>query len=107
MKSTLLLSWFEKLLPYYRNNEFNETSTNEYKALLVISNRIMEFLGPNLYSGFVVEQSFYPFFARILGLPEKISHADKISSSSYNELNYDRVILLLDIMWTLLEVSAC
>ncbi|XP_021964522.1 E3 ubiquitin-protein ligase RNF123 isoform X2 [Folsomia candida] len=105
MKSTLLLSWFEKLLPYYRNNEFNETSTNEYKALLVISNRIMEFLGPNLYSGFVVEQSFYPFFARILGLPEKISHADKISSSSYNELNYDRVILLLDIMWTLLEES--
>jgi hypothetical protein len=102
MKSTLLLSWLEKLLQLYKNNEFND-ETPDHQALLVITNRIMEFLGPHLHSGFVIEQSFYPFLASsILGLPEKICHTDKIDSSN---LNYDKVILLLDIMWTLLEVE--
>lgn len=62
----------------------------------------MEFLGPHLHSGFVVEQSFYPFFAKILGLPEKISHTDKIVN---NQLNYDKASLLMDFMWTFLEVT--
>jgi hypothetical protein len=103
MKSLLLLAWLDAVLNLYKNYNFN-APTPDYNGLLIVSNRIMEFLGPNLHSGFVVEQSFYPFFAKILGLPEKIAHTDKIPD--YNKkLNYDKVLLLLDIMWTFLEES--
>lgn len=105
-KSSLLLSWLSKVLPLYQNSEFHPdfgmTNNPEYRTLLVITNRIMEFLGPHLHSGFVVEQSFFPFFAKTLGLVDKVSHDDKISST---ELSYKKTDLLLDIMWTLLEVS--
>ncbi|CAL8088738.1 unnamed protein product [Orchesella dallaii] len=104
-KTDLLLSWLNSVLSLYPGTKFcpeyvGGANNVDYQTLLVITNRLIEFLGPHLQSGFVVEQSFFPFFASCLGLPEKIMHTDIISAQN---ISYDKTDLLLDIMWTFLE----
>lgn len=107
-RADLLLQWLNNLLSLYPENQFHPSSayggiqSTEYQTLLVITNRLVEFLGPHLQSGYVVEQSFFPFFAKCIGLPEKVTHNDTISSQN---ISHKKTDLLLDIMWTFLEVK--
>lgn len=104
-KADSLLAWLNNVLSLYPGDQFYQdygsVQSQEYQTLLVITNRLVEFLGPHLQSGYVVEQSFFPFFAKCLGLPGKVTHTDIISDQN---ISYTKTDLLLDIMWTLLEV---
>lgn len=105
-KTDALLRWTKNVLSLYPGGkffpEYGRIPNQDYQTLLVITNRLLEFLGPYLHSGFVVEQSFFPFFASCLGLPEKITHNHVISTK---DVSYNKTDLLLDIMWTFLEVN--
>jgi Kip1 ubiquitination-promoting complex protein 1 len=104
-KAHLLLAWLDQILRLYPNPESSSQalSPGDYQTLLVSMSRIFEFLGPNIQSAFVVEQSFLPYFGKKLGLPEKITlHDDNLLSLPVSNHN---VHLLLDLMWTFLEVK--
>lgn len=105
-KTDLILGWLNNVLSLYPANKFYPDFTNarspDYLSLLVITNRLAEFLGPHLQSGYVVEQSFFPFFAKCLGLPERVTHSDIISAEN---ISFEKTDLLLDVMWTFLEVK--
>ncbi|CAG7734881.1 unnamed protein product [Allacma fusca] len=108
-KTDLLLQWLDKVLRLFPNDIFvpdigtggnGVISSDDYNTLMVVCNRIFEFLGPNMHSAFVVERAFLPFFAKTLGLPEKIGQKQDISNVV---VHTQRAYLLLDVMWTFLE----
>ena len=109
-KTDLLLQWLDKVLQLFPNETFmppdigarGGISADDYNTLLVISNGIFGFLGPNMHSAFVVERAFLPFFAKTLGLPEKIGQREDITGFPVTP---KRAHLLLDAMWTFLEVQ--
>ena len=102
-KTHTLLVWLDSILSLYPHPQSSQNlSPTDYQTLVIATSRIFEFLGPNIQSAFVVEQSFLPFFGKKLGLPEKVSLEDT-NLLSY-AVTYQNVHLLLDLMWTFLEV---
>jgi len=105
-KTETLLHWLGKLLNLFPEKQFYPEAIahgKDYKTLIVLSNKLIEALGPYFFSGYVVEQAFLPFFAQLLGLPEKVTHESNLTRTNDSFENAD---LLLDIMWTLMEVSS-
>ena len=106
-KADLLLEWLDRGLQLCPSESFTSNppsaliSEDDYHTVLVVTNRIFEFLGPNMHSAFIVERNFLPFFAKKLGLPEKVGQKDDITRI---QVDLTRTSLLLDAMWTFLEV---
>jgi len=105
-KVPLLLTWLENTLRIYPTPEDPTTGLHrlDYETLLVVANRIFQFLAPSMNSAFLVEQSFLPFYARTIGLSDKVAiHGGGTLLPPPG--NHAKVHLLLDLMWTFLEVG--
>lgn len=101
-----LFSWLENTLRIFPTPEDPSRglrlSRDDYETIVVVTNRIFQFLAPSLNSAFIVEQTFIPFYARAVGLPQKVAIQDNVLVPEPE--SHVTVHLLLDIMWTFLEV---
>ena len=102
-KTHTLLVWLDRIRSLYSHPQSQQNlSPQDYLTLVIATSRIFEFLGPNIQSPFVLQQSFLPFFGEKLGLPQKISLEDRNLLSSAASYQNIHLLFLLDLMWTFL-----